>query len=100
MSNFRNKKINFSQIPNTVLWNKKLSMQAKGLYCEIIYYEIDEDIKLTKGYLINKGIETKEEVEEILNELQNFGYIKIVNDVIHVLIGGISNDTQLWHYSC
>ena len=88
MANFRNKKINFSQIPNTVLWNKKLSMQAKGLYCEIIYYEINEDIKLTKGYLIDKGIETKEEVEEILNELQNFGYIKIVNDVIHVLIGG------------
>ena len=43
---------------------------------------------MTKGYLIDKGIETKEEVEEILNELQNFGYIKIVNDVIHVLIGG------------
>ena len=89
MSNFRNKKVNFSQISNTVLWDKRLSMQAKGLYCEIIDCKTNQGIKLTKSYLISKGIEAKEEVEGMLNELQDFGLITVSDEIIELLEVGI-----------
>lgn len=89
MSDFRNKKANFYQISNTVLWDKRLSMQAKGLFCEIIDCKTNQDIKLTKSYLISQGIETKEEVERILNELQDFGLITVSGEIIELLEVGI-----------
>ena len=76
MSNFRNKKVNFSQIPNTVLRGNTLSRKAKGLYCEIYSYITIPDFKLSKSYLMNKGEEGESAFNSMWKELKDKGYLK------------------------
>ncbi len=73
---FKQKKCNFTMIPNEVLRDKNLSRKAKGLYAEIYSYITIPNFKLSKSYLIKQGSEGETAFNSMWNELKEKGYLK------------------------
>jgi len=75
-SKFRRKKVNFAQISNSALHDKKLSLKAKGLYSVIqsIITLPDEDMLIWK--IRNKCKEGNNGFEAAWKELKDCGYLK------------------------
>lgn len=73
---FKQKKCNFTMIPNEVLRDKNLSRKAKGLYAEIYSYITIPNFKLSKSYLMKQGLEGETAFNSMWNELKEKGYLK------------------------
>lgn len=77
MSNgfFRKKKVYFTQVSNTALRDKRLSLQAKGLYAIIQSYITIEDFVLYKNHLIKESGLSTNTFDKYWKELKNTGYL-------------------------
>ncbi len=73
---FKQKKCNFTMIPNEVLRDNNLSRKAKGLYAEIYSYITIPNFKLSKSYLMKQGLEGETAFNSMWNELKEKGYLK------------------------
>lgn len=72
---FRKKKVYFSQVSNTALRDKNLSLKAKGLYSLICSYITLEDFILYKDYLISLSTDKKDGFNRAWDELKSKGYL-------------------------
>lgn len=72
---FRKKKVYFSQVSNTALRDKNLSLKAKGLYSLICSYITLEDFILYKDYLISLSSDKKDGFNRVWDELKSKGYL-------------------------
>ena len=73
---FKPKKSNFTMVSNFALRDTNLSRKAKGLYAEIYSYITIPNFKLSKSYLIKRGIEGESAFNTMWNELKEKGYLK------------------------
>lgn len=71
---FKNRKVNFSMIPNSVLQGD-MSLRAKGLYGMIFSYISIPDFTLYKKYLIKKSNLGDDAFQNVWNELKSKGYL-------------------------
>lgn len=72
---FKPKKVYFSQVSNTALRDKKLSLQAKGLYSLIQSYLTIENFTLYKNHLEKQSSNGKSSFDSAWKELKNAGYL-------------------------
>lgn len=72
---FRKKKVYFSQVSNTALRDKNLSLKAKGLYALITSYITLEDFTLYKDYLMSLSTDKKDGFNRVWDELKSHGYL-------------------------
>lgn len=72
---FRKKKVYFSQVSNTALRDKNLSLKAKGLYALITSYITLEDFTLYKDYLMSLSTDKKDGFNRVWDELKSNGYL-------------------------
>ncbi len=94
---------NFSQVGNTVLRDKKLSLRAKGLYSLIQSYITIDGFKLNKQMLNNQSKEGREAFNKAWKELIDSGYLVITRNRIkggkfaydYELTG--TPDTKTWY---
>lgn len=64
----------FTQIPNRYLRDDRLSLQARGLYAQMLSHKVGWKITLTNlAYSNNIG---RDAVRSMLNELMTYGYVK------------------------
>lgn len=75
-----NKTQNYTVMSNYHFKEKDMSLKAKGLLSLMLSLPDDWDYSIAGLVAICKENET--EIKNILEELQKFGYIKIVNNVI------------------
>lgn len=77
MSNgfFRKKKVYFTQVSNTALRDKKLTLKAKGLYAIIQSYITIEDFTLYKSTLEKQCKEKRDAFNGAWKELKDNGYL-------------------------
>jgi hypothetical protein len=73
---FRTKQIPFTQVPNTVIRDKNLSMKAKGLYMIIQSYITIPNFILYKSYLMKQCVEGEKSFDTAWSELKRMGYLK------------------------
>ena len=73
---FRTKQIPFTQVPNTVIHDKNLSMKAKGLYMIIQSYITIPNFILYKSYLMKQCVEGEKAFDTAWSELKRMGYLK------------------------
>ncbi|MDD4698928.1 MAG: DUF6017 domain-containing protein [Oscillospiraceae bacterium] len=73
---FRTKQIPFTQIPNTLIRDKNISLKAKGLYMIIQSYITIPNFILYKKYLIKQCVEGVKAFDSAWNELKKTGYLK------------------------
>ena len=72
---FKPKRIYFSQVSNTALRDKKLSLQAKGLYSLIQSYLTIENFTLYKNHLEKQSSNGKNSFDSAWKELKIAGYL-------------------------
>ena len=72
---FKHKKIYFSQVSNTALRDKNMSLKAKGLYSLIQSYITIEDFTLYKSTLQKMCKEGRDGFNSAWNELKKCGYL-------------------------
>ena len=72
---FKKKKVYFSQISNTALRDRNLSLKAKGLYSLIQSYITIEDFTLYKTTLMKNCMEGETAFQNAWNELKDAGYL-------------------------
>ena len=73
---FKRKRVYFSQVSNTALRDKNLSLKAKGLYSLIQSYITLEDFTLYKNYLMAQCKERETAFDSAWKELKKIGYLK------------------------
>jgi hypothetical protein len=73
---FRKKKVYFSQVSNSALRDKELSLKAKGLYALIQSYITIEGFTLYKSMLLKECKESKTAFDRAWKELIDSGYLK------------------------
>lgn len=72
---FRAKKTYYSQVSNTALRDKSLSLKAKGLYSLIQSYITIENFTLYKDMLVRESTDGKTAFQSAWNELKEKGYL-------------------------
>jgi len=65
---------NFTQIDNHTLRDKRLSLRAKGMLCQLLSFPPAWQVRV--DYLIEQSLESKHVVYAVLHELEQHGYIK------------------------
>jgi hypothetical protein len=73
---FRTKQIPFTQVPNTIIRDKNVSLKAKGLYQLIQSYITIPNFTLTKSYLMKQCVEGEDAFTTAWQELKKAGYLK------------------------
>lgn len=74
-----NKTKNYTTISNYHLREKKMSYGAKGLLTYML--SLPNDWKFSMKGLINSGKEGEDAIRSLMNELKQFGYIKVTRSV-------------------
>lgn len=64
----------FVQIPNAWMRDKRLSRRARGLLAELMTHR--EGYRVSVRQLVASGIEGRDAVRHMINELANFGYLR------------------------
>lgn len=72
---FRKKKVYFTQVSNTALRDKNLSLQARGLYAIIQSYITIENFTLYKNHLIKESGLSENTFDKYWKELKDKGYL-------------------------
>lgn len=72
---FRQKKVNFSMVPNEIIRDENISLKAKGLYALIQSYITLDNFILYKGFLQSHCREGKKAFESAWKELKDTGYL-------------------------
>lgn len=73
---FRTKQIPFTQVPNTLIRDKNISLKAKGLYMLIQSYITIPNFILYKSYLMKQCTEGEKAFDSAWSELKKAGYLK------------------------
>lgn len=76
LGSFRTKRIPFTQVPNTLIRDKNISLKAKGLYMLIQSYITIPDFVLYKSYLMKRCAEGEKAFDSAWKELKKAGYLK------------------------
>ena len=73
-----NRNLGFTIIDNDIIRHMEngLSAEALGLYCVIKLYSTSKTFEMNKESLIKILNEPKQTIENAINELKEFGYIK------------------------
>ena len=74
---FRNKKINFSMVSNSIIRDSAISLKAKGLYALIQSYITLENFTLYKSFLMKQCCEGERAFDSAWKELKKTGYLKM-----------------------
>lgn len=72
---FSNEFIGFTNIPNYILNDKRISYKALGLYCQILQYQNSPNHSLYQKTLVNLKTDGKASVSAGIAELIKFGYL-------------------------
>ena len=68
---------NYVVIDNKVLHDKNLSLEAIGLYCELMSYPEDTTLE---EFLAIPRLENEQTTRAIIKEVEDSGYLTIEND--------------------
>jgi len=73
---FRTKQIPFTQVPNTIVRDKNVSLKAKGLYQLIQSYITIPNFVVTKPFLLKQCNDGEKSFNSAWRELKETGYLK------------------------
>ena len=90
MNKLRKPESDFTQIPNGLLRDKRLSLKAKGVYC--LLYSKPDDWTYVEEVLVRESADGRDAFRSAVAELANAGWLSKKQ----VRTGGVFSFTEIW----